>query len=42
MLVPPPNISFNGEFSPNSYTSQGAITPKILKQSKNYDKFVQL
>jgi len=38
MLVPPPNISSSDNFSPNSYTSQGAITPKFLKQSKNYEK----
>lgn len=39
MLAPPRNISFCDNFSPNFYTSQGAITPKILKQSKNYEKF---
>jgi hypothetical protein len=39
MLAPPSNISFCDNFSPNSYTSQGAITPKSLKQRKNYEKF---
>jgi hypothetical protein len=35
------SVSFTGEFSPNTYQSQGAATPSPEKKGNKYVKFAQ-